>query len=349
MGKTYKASIFRGQGKIEIVEKTLPDTPGDDEVIVKNLMSTICGADWDGYVNGDADSHMMWQDYEFGHEMVSEVVAVGKNVTGIEVGDWVFPNLGYAYQDHHRMATVGGYSEYLVLPKFTMEGQFVGRQQPSVIKLDKNVGLENLVLLEPFSVGCKAAHASNPKGKACVVIGSGIIGLSTAIMLKYYGADKVMMIDFSDFRLENARKYGMLTCNPKHEDVEKVLKETFGERGGYGGMRCAADLFFDCIGKQPAVDYFTKYAGWGATLSIVGVHIKPVEIDAVSVCYNQQWIKGCGGGDYNSAFNDICDMVRSGVDLSPLITSKWPLDQLTDALEEHGKFDVSQKVAIEYK
>ncbi|MBS6397937.1 MAG: zinc-binding dehydrogenase [Clostridiales bacterium] len=348
MGKTYKASIFRGPGNIEIIEKTLPDKPGDDEVIVKNLMATICGADWDGYVHGDADKHMMWTDYEFGHEMVSEVVAIGKNVKGVEVGDWVFPNLGYAYQDHHRMATVGGYSEYLVLPKFTMEGQYVGRQQPSVIKLDKSVGLENLVLLEPFSVGCKAAYSMNPKGKSGVVVGSGIIGLSTAIMLKYYGAEKVMMIDFSDFRLKNARQYGLLTCNPQEEDVEAVLKAAFGERGGYGGMRCGADFFFDCIGKQPSIDYFTKYAGYGATLSIVGVHIKPVTIDAVSICYNQQWIKGCGFLPLDKAFADIMDCCRQGTDISRLITQKYPIDKINEAFEMHGHFDVAHKVAISY-
>ena len=31
--------------------------------------------------------------------------------------------------------------------------------------------------------------------------------------LKHYGYEKVMIIDFSDFRLENARSFGLLTCN----------------------------------------------------------------------------------------------------------------------------------------
>ncbi len=348
MARTYKASIFRGPGKIEVVEKTLPDVCGDDDVIVKNRLSTICGADYDGWKNGDADKHMMWTDYEFGHEMVSEVVEKGKNVTDVEIGDWIFPNLGYAYHDHHRMATVGGYSEYLYLPKFTLKGPFMGGNQPSAIKLEKSLGLENLALLEPFSVGCKAAYSMNAKGKSGVVVGSGIIGLSTAIMLMYYGAEKVMMVDFSNFRLEKARSFGMLTCNPKEEDVEQKLFEAFGSRRVYGGEKCCADFFFDCIGIQPSVDYFTKYAGFGATLSIVGVHLKPVQIDAVSVCYNQQWIKGCGFMGLDEAFRDIQDMIRHGTDISSLITHKFSIDQINEAFAAHGDFEHEHKIAIAF-
>lgn len=348
MARTYKAAVYRGKENVELIEKTLPDQCGDNDIIVKNLMATICGADYEGFMSESGDSHMMWKDYEFGHEMVSEVVEKGKNVKDVEIGDWIFPNLGYAYHDHHRMATVGGYSEYLVLPDFTLDGPFVGRDQPSAIKLDKSLGLENLCLLEPFSVGCKAAASLNAAGKTAVVIGSGIIGMSAAIMLKYYGASKVLIIDFSDFRLSNAAKYGILTCNPKKEDVKERLFAEFGSRPAYGGEKCCANFFVDCIGIQPCVDYFTQYAGYGATLCIVGVHKKPAQIDAVSICYNQQWIKGCGDQTMDKCFADIMDMIRKGTDISGLITHKFPLEKISEAFYAHGDVEHAQKVAISY-
>lgn len=347
--RTYKAAIYQKPGNIEIVEKTLPPC-GDDDVIVKNLYATICGADYNAY-RADGDAQQVWKKHEFGHEMVSEVIEIGKNVKGVELGDWIFPNLGYAFHDRSRMATVGGFSEYLYLPKFTLEGDFnisSADVQPSAIKLDKTLGIKNLCLLEPFAVGTKAAKSLIGRGTTAVVIGAGIIGLSTAIMLKYYGYEKIMVIDFSEFRLSNARDYGMLTCNPSKEDVEKALFETFGTRPAYGGMKCCASCFVDAIGIQPCVDYFTKYAGYGATLCIVGVHHKPAQFDAVSVCYNQQWIKGCGTGTYKEAFDDICDMVRKGVDLSPLVTQEFSLEQICDAMETHGNVEIAQKVAISY-
>lgn len=103
-----------------------------------------------------------------------------------------------------------------------------------------------------------------------------------------------MIIDFSDFRLGNAREFGLLTCNPRHEDVQTALFEAFGSRPAYGGMKCAAQVYIDCIGVQGSIDYFNQFAGYGAVLSIVGTHNKPPMINALSVCFNQQHIMGCG-------------------------------------------------------
>lgn len=352
MGKTYKAALYQGKGHIDIVEKQLPDQLGDDEIIVKNLIATICGADYASYTRGDGDAHMLWSGYEFGHEMVSEVVAVGKDVKDVEIGDWLMPNLGYAFQDHHRMATVGGFSEYLVFPKFSLEGSCApgAKRQPSAFKLDKSLGLENLCLIEPLSVGAKAASSLNPKGKTAVVIGAGVIGLSTAIMLKYYGAEKVMIIDFSEFRLANSRKYGILTCNPKNEDLDETLYREFGEAYAYGGKKCGANIFVDCIGIQPAIDYFSKYAGYAATLAIVGTHDKKdPTISANSVCFNQQHIQGCGSLPMDKCVEDICNMIRGGVDLAPMITQKFKLDQIDEAMAVLNDTEISQKVAIVYE
>lgn len=49
MGKKYRAAIFQGKGHIDIVEKELPDSCGSGQVIVKNRIATICGADYKGY------------------------------------------------------------------------------------------------------------------------------------------------------------------------------------------------------------------------------------------------------------------------------------------------------------
>ena len=353
MAITYKAALYfddGDKGHIEIVDKILPEC-GDDDVIVKNLIAGICGADYLAYAHGDGPSHMLYSGQEFGHEMVSEVIAVGKNVKGIEVGDWVFPNMGYAHRDRGRMATVGGFSEYLYLPKFTLEGRCdipVVDLQPSAIKLDKSLGLKNLVLMEPFAVGGKAAKQMEGQGTTAVVIGAGIIGMSAALMLKHYGYEKVMIIDFSDFRLENARSFGLLICNPQHEDVEQSLKDAFGARGAYGGMKCGAEVFIDCIGVQGSMDYFNKYAGVGAKLSIVGTHHKPPTINALSVCFNQQHIMGCGSYPYDKSIADTSALVRSGVDLSKLVTHEFSLEDIDKAMATHGDANSAQKVVIVY-
>ena len=182
------------------------------------------------------------------------------------------------------------------------------------------------------------------------MIGAGVIGLSTAIMLKYYGAEKVMIIDFSDFRLSNSKQYGILTCNPKHEDLDEALYREFGEAYAYDGKKCGANIFVDCIGIQPAIDYFTKYGGYEATLAIVGTHDKKdPTISANNVCFNQQHIQGCGSQPMDKCVEDICNMIRGRVDLAPMITQKFKLDQIDEAMAVLNDTEISQKVAIVYE
>lgn len=351
MGKTYKAAIYQGKEQIDIVEKTLPDVVGDNDVIVKNKMASVCGADYLGYKSGHGPEHMLWFGYEFGHEFVSEVVEVGKNVHDVKVGDWIFPNLGYAHRDHHRMATVGGFSEYLVLPDFSLDGScdLGSRNQPSAFLLDKSLGLENLCLIEPFTIGCRAAESVHPEGKTCVVIGAGAIGLSTALMCKYFGASKVMILDFSDYRLEYAASYGLLTCNPQKEDLDKRMYEEFGEMVVYGGKKCRANYYFDCVGVQGAIDYFTKYGGFGASLSIIGQHdTKDPTIRGNNICYNQQIIRGSGTLGLDKCVHYICDMIAKGTDIGKIITHTFPLDQINEAFHQLDDTSDTFKVAIVY-
>ena len=112
---TYKAGIFKGPGKVDVIDLPYPAC-GDDDVIVRNLMTGLCGSDISAFRHG-GDDHMIWQDHEFGHESVSEVVELGKNVKDLRLGDHVFPNQGKALRDMKRMATVGGFSEYIRIPQ----------------------------------------------------------------------------------------------------------------------------------------------------------------------------------------------------------------------------------------
>ena len=69
-------------------------------------------------------------------------------------------------------------------------------------------------LIEPFTVGCRAARRSQPqKGEKAIVFGCGTIGIAAAITLKYFGLDQVIIADLSDFRLNIAKKLGFETCN----------------------------------------------------------------------------------------------------------------------------------------
>lgn len=95
---TYQAAISRDKGRVGVVDLPYPRFR-DDDIIIRNLMAGVCGTDIVAYKYGDLRS--VWIDAEFGHEVVSEVLEIGKNVKGPQVGRHVFPNQGNVRRDRH--------------------------------------------------------------------------------------------------------------------------------------------------------------------------------------------------------------------------------------------------------
>ena len=338
--ETYKAAIYRGIGKVDVVALPYPEC-GDDDVIVRNLMTGVCGSDVAAWHHG-GDDNMIWQDHEFGHESIAEVIEIGRNVTGLKLGDHVFPNQGKALRDMRRMATVGGFSEVIRIPQCE-----VGY---SVLPVDNAIPLRTAVLIEPFVIGTRGALSLNPgPERTAIVFGAGIIGMAAAIMLKWYGCPKVMVVDIAENRLENARSFGLLTCNPAREDLKARAFEAFGTQQTFMGERCGANAYLDAIGMKVAIDNFAMLAGREAALAIVGVHHEPVALDLLGVCYGNWHIGGCGNVSIEDAIVDIQAMMTSGrFDLGTLVTHEYPVDEIAVALEMGGNAREAQKVCIAF-
>ncbi|CAN7439498.1 alcohol dehydrogenase catalytic domain-containing protein [Phenylobacterium sp. LjRoot225] len=338
--KTYKAAIFRGVGKVEVVDLPYPQC-GDDEAIVRNVLTGICGSDIFAFQKHGPESRI-WIDEEFGHEAISEVVALGKNVTGLEVGDRVFVNQGKAMRDMRRMSATGGFSNYLRIPQC--------EAGHSLLKIDNDLPLRTAVLFEPFVIGTRGVKVLDPQpGDSAIVFGAGIIGLTSAIMLHWYGCKKVMVVDLSDFRLENARKFGFSTCNPSTEDLKAKALAEFSSVQSHFGERCAARLYVDAVGVKSVIESFSMLAPRNGAISIVGVHKQPAPIDWVQVSFSNWHIHGCGDGETEDLLPDILAMMRARKDeLSFLVTHEFPVERISEALELAANAQAAQKVCISF-
>jgi len=338
--ETYKAAIFRGVGHVDVVELPLPEC-GDDEAIVRNVLTGICGSDIFAFQKHGPESRI-WIDEEFGHEAISEVVELGRNVTGLAVGDRVFVNQDKAMRDKRRVSATGGFSNYLRIPQ--CEAGY------SLLKIDNDLPLRTAVLFEPFVIGTRGVKVLNPqKGDSAIVFGAGIIGLTSAIMLQWYGCEKVMVVDFSEFRLENARKFGFATCNPSTEDLKAKALAEFGVERGHFGERCKARLYVDAVGVKSVIESFSMLAPRNGELSIVGVHKEPVSMNLTLVSFSNWHIHGCGDGETEDLAPEILEMMRARRDeLSSLVTHEFNVDQINEALTLAGDAHHAQKVCISF-
>ena len=95
MKNNMKAAIYMGKGNIEIQELPL-EKPGDYDVLIQNIYSSICGTDVVVYNHGPNTGHRITVGEEFGHETVSRIVAIGEKVSDFKVGERVYPYPRYA-------------------------------------------------------------------------------------------------------------------------------------------------------------------------------------------------------------------------------------------------------------
>lgn len=337
---TYKAAIFQGVGHVDVVDLPYPKC-GDDEAIVRNLLTGICGSDIFAFQKHGPESRI-WIGEEFGHESISEVVELGKDVKGLKVGDRVFVNTDKAMRDPRKVSATGGFSNYLRIPQCE-----VGY---SLLPMGDDLPLRAAVLFEPFVIGTRGVKGLKPKPKeGGIVFGAGIIGITSAIMLHWYGCENVMLVDYSEFRLGNARRLGFATCNPGVEDLKERAFAQFGSQRGYPTEKCGARYYVDAVGVRSVIDNFAMLAPLNGELAVVGVHKEAAPLDFTQVNFNNWHIHGCGDAATEELWPEILEMMRSGkYDLQSLVTHEFPVDQINEALALAGNPEEAQKVCISF-
>jgi len=158
-----------------------------------------------------------------------------------------------------------------------------------------------------------------------------------------------MVVDISDFRLENAKKFGLITCNPQTEDLKAKAIAEFGSSMCYSGEVCGAQLYVDATPTDDFLDYFSLLAGRNSIIAVAGTHRQPLSVDFLKVSYNNWYITGSGNGTYDELAVEVLEMMKSGkLDLSSLVTHQFKHEDIVDAIKQAGKPEEAQKVVVVY-
>ena len=335
-----KAAIYLGKENIEIRELLMPEC-GENDVIIENLYSSICGTDVAVFHHGPGTGHRIDIGGEFGHETVSRVVAVGRNVTEFTVGERVYPYPRYVKGDTRRAGTIGGFSEYILVPN--------AKRNYSLYPVDEGISDKIACLTEPFTVGCRAARRSSPKnGEGAVVFGCGTIGMAAAITLKHFGLEKVMLCDYSAFRLNIARELGFAVCNMGSDNFTECAKDYFGTAQSLKGETADIDIFLDAAGAETVFDTFMEQGKIESRFICVAVNKALRDLDMLHLTYSQKSIIGSGGYMPEDVYT-VMDIMKSRKwELEKMITHEFSLDELAIAIRTAGEVEHSLNVTVKF-
>ena len=320
-----KSAIYLGKGEVEVREVPLPACSPDD-VLIKNIRSSVCGTDAAVWSHGPGTGHKVDVGGEFGHETISRVVEVGAKVRDFAVGERVYPYPLLARGDTERAGTLGAFSEYILCPR--------PRRNMSLWEVPDSIPDEVACLIEPFPVGCRAARQGRPsKGERALVFGAGTIGIAAAIALTWFGVEDVMVCDLSDLRLSKAAELGFKTSNTGHDDSIHAAGTAFGTAHSLAGETADVDLWIDAAGANGILDDFQARGKIMSRFVAVAVGAARREVNVLRMTYAQQELIG-SGGYFPEDVRDVLGIMQSGRwDIGSIVTHEFPLDQIAEALE----------------
>lgn len=335
-----RSIIVSGPGTTAMVEVPTP-TAGPRDLLVRIRACGICGSD--GFYVSIGGIPPRQGATPLGHEPAGEVVEVGAEVEGVQVGDHVVLNPIASRADMIGSGgPAGALSEYVLVTE--------ARAGHSFAVIPDHVPFAVAALNEPMAVARHAVNRTAPKpGDKVVVFGAGPIGLGAAIGYKLSGASSVVVVDIIPSRLEKALAVGAdAVINSAEEDVIERLTELHGTGATASGRpRVGTDIYLDAAGAPVVIETAVKAAKHRARLGIVAVHKSPVPVDFSDALAAELDIV-LSMGYPTEIFEVTREIVENWEKFAIIISDRFPFEQALEALEKASTPGAADKVVVTF-
>lgn len=296
---------------------------GDNEVLIKVHKTAICGTDihiykWDAWAQKTVPVPMV-----IGHEFMGEIAKIGAQVKHLRTGQRVCGE-GHIVcnqcsncrmgKKHLCMRVKGlGYhcpgcfAEYFVLPA---ENVFV---------LPPSISDEVGAIFDPYGNSVHTAMTYPLTAEDVLIAGAGPVGLMSAAVAVKAGARSVVITDINEYRLNLAKKMGVTRAvNIQKTSLDEVMRELRIEEGFTIG--------FEMSGHPNGLNTLLEKVMHGGKIALLGILPPGVAIDWDLVIFKMLTLKGIYGREIFSTWYQMVHLIESGLNLAPLITHRFPVD-----------------------
>lgn len=343
----------------------------EDWVITRPRLTGICGSDSKqillDFGEGDTDNAMAAFcsfPQVMGHEVVADVVAVGPQARGLQVGQRVVLNpwlscgpraiqppcpacesgdysLCWSFADgdikpgiHTGVSAdvTGGYAELMAA------------HDSMLFAVPDSVPDELAVFADPFSVSLHAiTRHPPPRSGRALVYGAGSLGLcAVAILRALHPGVAVAVVARFDSQAELALRFGaakVLTHEPRLALIEDIVAWGGGRlRQPLQGLPMAhpgaVDVVYDTVGKPETFEVGVRVLRARGTLVKAGVHApgrwewSPLYFKEINWVGSNAFGVEEVAGVRKHAIEHYLDLVRAGrIDLRPMLTHTFRLEQ----------------------
>jgi len=314
------ALVKTGPGPgLELRDVPMPEV-GINDVLIRVHKTGICGTDlhiesWDPWAARTIHPPLV-----VGHEFVGEVLEIGSNVRDLRPGDLVGGE-GHVVCGRCRHCRAGRYhlcantvglgvnrdgafAEQVVLPVTNVWHHWPG--------IDEDVA----AIFDPFGNAVHTALSFPVLGEDVLVVGAGPIGLMAAAVARHAGARFVVASEPNPARRELAIRMGAThVVDPTAESLQDVQHRL--------GMVEGFDVVMEMSGNSGALRDAVANMAHGGAMAILGIPTAEIPIDVSKVVFNQLTLRGIYGREMFETWYKMSVLLRSGLDIRPVITDRF--------------------------
>ncbi len=305
-----------------MVQAPVPDI-GPDDVLIKVNKTGICGTDIHIWNWDDWAAHTVPVPMITGHEFAGEIVELGRNVTGLSVGQRCSGE-GHLIGTESRQSRSGkfhldpgtrgigvneqgAFAQYLRLPAF------------NVVPLPDDIPDEIGAILDPLGNAVHTALSFDLLGEDVLITGAGPIGIMAAAVARHAGARHVVITDVNADRLALAEQVARVrTVNVAKEDLNDV-KHDLGLKEGF-------DVGLEMSGNQQALDQMVEALVMGGKIALLGIPPGKSPVDWSRIVFKAITLKGVYGREMFETWYKMIAMLQNGLDVSKVITHRFSVD-----------------------
>jgi threonine 3-dehydrogenase len=296
---------------------------GPDDVLIRIRKTGICGTDihiwnWDEWAARTVPVPLVT-----GHEFAGEIVEIGRDVEGLEIGQRVSGE-GHLIGRQSRQSRAGkfhldpatrgigvneqgAFAEYLRLPAF------------NVVPLPDAVDDEIGAILDPLGNAVHTALSFDLVGEDVLVTGAGPIGIMAAAVARHVGARHVVITDLDQSRLDlAARVADVVPVNVRNEDLSTVISRL--------KMKEGFDVGLEMSGSQAALDQMVEALVMGGRIALLGIPPGKSPVDWSRIVFKAITIKGVYGREIFETWYKMLAMLENGLDVREVITHRMSVD-----------------------